>query len=219
MLNPSAQIYKELLEQLDEWFLAARGRHPDVVPCRSGCTACCHGPFDINAADVLLLREGLQTLSDEIRQDVTNRARVLLELMKQLEPDWGSDYDVQAIGDDRFDAISEQLAAEPCPLLGDDGACSVYPFRPMVCRMIGLPMDAGAGRVIENECPIQDRFPGYASLPAAPFNLDTFETIEAACLEAASVELFGTPARAGYETTLAAAIVRLSPPAPPTGRR
>jgi Fe-S-cluster containining protein len=219
VLNPSAPIYKELLERLDEWFQAARDRHPNVIPCRSGCTACCYGPFDINSADVLLLREGIESLSDEIRRDVTDRARVLLDLMQQLEPGWGGDYDIQAIGDDRFDALAEQLAGEPCPLLGDDGACSVYAHRPMVCRMIGLPMDAGAGRVIENECPIQDRFPGYPSLPAAPFNLDAFETIEAACLEAASVQLFGTPARAGYETTLAAAIVRFSPPPPPTGRR
>lgn len=212
-------MYMELLKQLDAWFDAARGLHPGVVPCRSGCTACCYGPFDINVADVLLLREGLETLPDEARQDVTNRAGVLLEMMRQLEPGWTGDYDIQAIGDDRFDRLADRLAGEPCPLLGDDGACAVYPHRPLVCRMIGLPMDAAAGRVIENACPIQDRFPGYAALPAIPFDLDTFETIEAARLEAASVQLFGTPERAGYETTLAAAIVRLSPPLPPTGRR
>jgi hypothetical protein len=41
-----AAAYRALLEQLDGWFAGARERAGDIVPCRTGCTACCHGPFD-----------------------------------------------------------------------------------------------------------------------------------------------------------------------------
>ena len=73
--------------------------------------------------------------------------------------------------------------------------------------MIGLGMVTPAGRVIHNACPIQGQFPAYASLPPQAFDLEALEAEEVACLEAASGELFGTPFRTGFETTIAGAIL------------
>ena len=84
--------------------------------------------------------------------------------MRDLEPDWSSPYAVDALGEDRFDRLTDALAAEPCPLLDAAGRCAIYADRPLVCRMIGLGMRTPTGRAIENGCPIQDRFPGYRSL-------------------------------------------------------
>ncbi|MGH7536460.1 MAG: hypothetical protein ACREMG_12905 [Gemmatimonadales bacterium] len=56
--------YSLLLERLTEWFEEGRRQHPGVVPCRAGCTACCHGPFDISVADAELLREAVGRLPD-----------------------------------------------------------------------------------------------------------------------------------------------------------
>lgn len=47
----STAAYAQLLARLDQWFAAGRAAG-GVVPCRGGCTACCHGPFDISVADV-----------------------------------------------------------------------------------------------------------------------------------------------------------------------
>ena len=61
--------------------------------------------------------------------------------------------------------------------------------------MIGLGMRTPAGRMIENACPIQDQFPGYAELPPAPFELEAFEEVELALPAAGGGRRFGDPER------------------------
>lgn len=184
--------YRLLLERLDRWFAeAAKGRE---IPCRAGCTACCHGPFDISPADAELLREGLALLPADVRADIRSRGRALLGQMQVILPGWSAPWDVDAIGEEGFDQMAEALAAEPCPMLGQDGKCRVYAHRPLVCRLIGLPMLTDVGEVLPNACPIQEKFPGYAEMAPIPFAYESFAGEELAVM--AETE--------GVETTIAA---------------
>jgi Fe-S-cluster containining protein len=158
-------------------------------------------------ADAELIGEAVDRLPLGARAEVVRRAAALLERMRTLEPGWTAPYDVAALGEERFDRLTDALAAEPCPLLDETGRCRIYEDRPLVCRLIGLPMGTPAGRVIENACPIQDRFPGFAALAPVPFELEAFEELEAACLRATAVRRFGDADQQGYETTIAAAIL------------
>ncbi|MFI5235948.1 MAG: YkgJ family cysteine cluster protein, partial [Gemmatimonadales bacterium] len=188
-----AAPYQDLLLQLDRWFADAAARHPGVIPCRSGCTACCHGPFDISAADAALLRAGLATLDPATRAEVRGRAEFLLLRMKAMAPSWGPPYDLEELGETRFDEIVEALADEPCPLLGEEGACTLYSFRPAICRMMGLGMHTTLGN-LANACPIQDQFPEYRKLKPERFDLATYERREEQLIAGAG----------GGETTIAA---------------
>jgi len=204
-VNPAALRYRSLLEQLDAWTADARQRHPGVIPCRQGCTACCHGPFDISAADILLLRETVAGLPPERRALVAAQARAAANRQQALAPGWGPPHSVEALGEAAFDALCEALAAEPCPCLVD-GLCAVYAGRPLVCRLMGLGLAAPDGRVLANGCPIQSGFPVYAGLAPQPFELAAFEETEQACLEEAGLQLSGEEAEAGFETTIAMAL-------------
>jgi Fe-S-cluster containining protein len=212
---PSLEDYRALLQQLDRWMDAAGGRHPGVVPCRAGCSACCHGPFDVTVADVELIQLAVDRLPATDRAEAVGRARRLLGTMSTLAPEWGAPWAIADLGEDRFDAVADALAAEPCPLLGDDGRCRIYAERPMVCRLIGLPMRSPAGRVIENACPIQDRFPAYAALAPESFELEAFEETEHACLRAAAGRLLGDADWWEYETTIAAILAPIDSGAKP----
>jgi Fe-S-cluster containining protein len=204
--------YRELLERLDHWFEEARGRAQGLLPCRAGCSACCHGPFDVSVADVELLLEAVRRLPRSEQVEVRRRARALLETMGALEPRWCAPHSVLDLGDERFDHLCETLADQPCPLLDDAGCCRIYPDRPMICRFIGLSMVTSAGRLIENACPIQDQFPGYADLPAFPFDLEELEVAELECLQGAARRVLGDSRRHDFETTIAAAIIDFTPP-------
>jgi Fe-S-cluster containining protein len=125
--------------------------------------------------------------------------------MREAEPGWDGGA-IGDIGEDRFDALADRLADAPCPCLDEDGACLIYQYRPLVCRTMGLSMQTRGDRIIENACPIQDRFPAYATMAPQPFDLERLEAVELACLEGASVELSGSPLRGNYETTIAGAI-------------
>jgi Fe-S-cluster containining protein len=203
-MHPAAEAWQGALERLDRWFSDARERLPGVIPCAPGCSACCHGPFDISVADALLLREGLAELHQAEREEVRDRGRTLLTRMREQAPDWRPPWDIARLGEDRFDAITERLSGEPCPLLDAEGRCRTYAHRPLVCRLIGLPMMTAAGILLENACPIQDRFPVYASLDPQLFDLETLEAEETACCEGAAMALFDSPLHRGFETTIAA---------------
>jgi Fe-S-cluster containining protein len=206
----TADDYRSLLGRLQDWFDRGRREAGGHLPCRGGCSACCHGPFDISVADAELIDQAVAGLSPADRDEVVRRAAGLLERMRALEPGWTPPYDIAELGEDRFDRLADALAAEPCPLLDEAGRCRIYHDRPLVCRLIGLAMITPAGRVIANDCPIQGRFPGYAGLAPTSFELEAFEEVEAAALGAAG-------RRAGraatFETTIAAVVATGGAPA------
>lgn len=197
--------YPELLGRLDDWQAEVRTRFPGVVPCRAGCAACCRGPFDISVADARAVRDAVAALPKGIRTEVRARAAAQLEAMAAREPGFDAPWDVSGWSEPRVDALMEALADDPCPALGPEGDCRIYPARPAICRMMGLGIRTRSGSVLENGCPIQEEFPSYAGLPPQPFDLEGWELLEEAARTDAARTLFGRGERAHYETTVAGA--------------
>jgi Fe-S-cluster containining protein len=169
--------YRALQSELDAWFehgVAAAG--PEVVLCRRGCSACCLGPFDISPADARLVAGAVNRLDPATRSLVQLRAIDQVGQYAELAPGWHAPWDVQALGDYRFDRVSDTLAQLPCPALGDDGACVVYEDRPANCRMIGLAMLTPEGGTLDNACPILHTSERYAALDPTLFDLERFES-------------------------------------------
>lgn len=199
--------YRALLETLDAWFACGRdAAGPGVIPCRRTCSACCHGVFDISPADAQLVAEGLAALPPEQAAALRSRAVDQLRRCAERLPTWGPPWDVDALAEVTFDALTEQLAHEPCPALAQDGGCAIYAQRPATCRMTGLAMDAGPAGRLDNECPIQAGFPDYAALAPVPFDLMGFERQSARHDEAAAAH--------GHKTTTVAGSL-VAPPAAP----
>jgi Fe-S-cluster containining protein len=194
--------YSNLLAELDAWFksgIAAAG--PGIVPCTAGCTACCHGPFDISPADAALVAEGVRRLPPDQREAMLAAARSQVARYAEMMPEWERPWNVTALGEEQFDVVSEALADLPCPALGENGACRIYASRPATCRLMGLALVTPEGELLENACPIQTDFPVYEALPPTPFDLLRFE------YEAEEVDELAT-ASGWTVTTIAAAIVR-----------
>jgi Fe-S-cluster containining protein len=201
-----APNYLALLSTLDDWFArgtAAAG--PGVVPCGRGCNACCHGPFDVSPADAALIAEGVAALPETQRAALRSRAEQQLRRYTELVPSWRAPFEVDALDEAAFDALTEKLATSPCPALAEGGGCAIHAHRPATCRLTGLSLRSRSGDVLENFCPIQDRFPAYASLAPTSFDLHGFEA------EAARFDEQATAA--GHaSTTVAGAIVLFSQP-------
>jgi Fe-S-cluster containining protein len=208
--EPTAK-YRALLERLDDWTAQARNRHAGVIPCARGCTACCHGPFDVSAADIVLLLEGFAAMPGDQQRRVFAQAEHITARIAAVEPAWRAPHDVGELGEDRFDALTMALASEPCPFLLD-GACSIHADRPSVCRVMGLGLLTQDDQYLANACPIQADFPEYLALPPQRFNLAEFEREEDPCLAEAGLELFGHASARSYETTIATALVNFADP-------
>lgn len=131
--------YKGLLEQLDGWFSHCRQQlGPERIHCRAGCSACCRGLFDITFLDARLLQAGVDKLPPAQQRQVRERALARLPELQQRWPDFAQPYLLNRYPDEEWTEMPEDDMT-PCPLLGDDGVCLVYPWRPMTCRLHGLP--------------------------------------------------------------------------------
>ena len=161
-------------------------------------------PFDISAADVLLLRESLADLPPERRRVIDAQAVAAASRQQSIEPAWTAPHAVASLGEARFDALCEAVP-EPCPGLVD-GACAVYEGRPLVCRLMGSVSRRPTGACSRTAARSSPSFPSYAALAPQPFDLGLFEETEQACLEEAGLLLLGAEATPGFETTIAMAL-------------
>ncbi|MDY0268551.1 YkgJ family cysteine cluster protein [Trichloromonas sp.] len=130
--------YRALLETVDAWFarcLETAGRH---IHCRPGCSGCCRGLFDITLMDAALLRRGFELLPETVRAAALTKSRARLSELQERWPGFGPPYLLNHLPDAEWTEMPEEDAT-PCPLLGEDGRCLVYAFRPMTCRLHGLP--------------------------------------------------------------------------------
>lgn len=150
-----------------------------------------------------MVREAVAALPEAERREIEQHARAQTRHYRQRQPTWEAPFDVGDLSEDAFDALCIALAHEPCPCLDQNGRCRIYESRPVVCRLIGLPLETPSGGILENHCPIKEEFPAYAALPPQPFDLEAFE-LEEALLVRKAARRMGVAST--FETTVAGAI-------------
>lgn len=97
------------------------------VACGAGCWWCCTKIVQVTAPEVLLVARYIRQWPQEAQEVVIARARGYVSALSGLpQQEWPS----------------KRLR---CPLLADDGKCSVYPARPLICRAWNS-LDAGICR-------------------------------------------------------------------------
>src|SRR5262245_53462610 len=109
------------------------------MQCGKGCTACCHGLFDISLADAVEVARGFSELPLEVRREVHLRASHLHAAIRVAEAGLPEPALVNE-DDSRIDRIVNVVDNPPCPFLGKAGECLIYESRPLSCRLEGVPM-------------------------------------------------------------------------------
>ena len=143
--------YGKLLSKVDHWFAACLSRFPDEIACGRGCSECCRSLFDITLLDAMLLRRGLDRLPDTLREDVLRKAEARVSDLGQVWPEFSHPYILNCYPEEKWEEVLSDAADEtPCVLLGEDGHCLLYDFRPMTCRLHGLPQVDISGEVMDD---------------------------------------------------------------------
>jgi Fe-S-cluster containining protein len=92
--------------------LTASGNAEPIPACSRGCSYCCHQRVEVTAPEAFLIARALVGAPSERLQRIHAAAARHARLSSR-------------------EHFSQQCA---CPLLDDDGACSVYDARPTACR-------------------------------------------------------------------------------------
>lgn len=146
-----------LFQQASHWFRRAQASLLDALPCSQGCCECCIGIFPITQLDVLELHQGLSQLPPDNRTAIVTRAREQIAALELAYPDLRSTPNLDEWEDSRLDAIAERFADLPCPALATGGRCSIYAFRPITCRTMGVPVESEG--MVHGACRVQTAIP------------------------------------------------------------
>ncbi len=146
-----------LARKTDEWFHRARAALLGQVPCRTGCSHCCVGLFPVTRLDADLLHEGLAQLPAEKRTLIQQRATAQASALEATYPKLSAFGSLDGWSDGEIDEAVGRFDRDRCPALNDDGLCSLYAYRPLVCRSMGIPTQVG--EMVEGACCVQTFVP------------------------------------------------------------
>src|SRR5437016_5233709 len=140
--SPSAEARRRLFQHAEGWFQRGQAALLESLPCRQGCTRCCHGPFAITLLDQLELQQGLKTLHPHIFDEIRARAQSQVATIEAAYPRLHESPYLDEWKESELDDLVTRFSDLPCPALSSDGRCLVYAFRPLTCRMMGLPIES-----------------------------------------------------------------------------
>ena len=150
-MNALLDRYRELLGEVDDWFRRSLELYPDQIACRNGCSECCRGLFDITLLDALYLKRGFDKLPEPLKSELAREASRRLELLSGVNPDFAEPWLLNGIPEDEWDALMPEEDETPCLLLSESGGCLVYDYRPMTCRLNGIPLIDVSGEELFDE--------------------------------------------------------------------
>lgn len=143
--------YRQLLAEIDVWFARCQEAYPQDISCGKGCSGCCRGLFDITMLDAFLLKSGFAQLGEATRAAIAAQAQKRLSSMQNLWPEFSHPFTLNHRQEQEIEALMATDNDTPCVLLDVAGRCLLYDYRPMTCRLHGLPLIDVSGEVMERD--------------------------------------------------------------------
>ncbi len=142
--------YADILATVDDWFSRCIARAGGAIACRVGCAGCCRGLFDITLLDACYLKSGFNRLPAGVQAEVLRKSQARLAVITAFWPEFAPPYVLNLRPEESWAEISPEGDETPCVLLGDDGRCLVYAYRPMTCRLHGIPLVDVGGEIMDD---------------------------------------------------------------------
>jgi Fe-S-cluster containining protein len=140
--TPYFKKYEAISAKADELFAKVQEEFPECVKCEIKCADCCHALFDLSLIEAIYINHRFNEIFKGTERerliDKSNRADRKTYMIKKKA------YKDKESGKNEVEILME-LAAERvrCPLLNDDEKCDLYEYRPITCRLYGMPTATG----------------------------------------------------------------------------
>lgn len=146
-LDPVFEAYEKLVAETDAVFSRVANMYPDCVTCKSGCSDCCHATFDLSLVEAMYLNLRFQESFDfgPQRSAILERAADTDRKLTRLKRDYFRELRDAGGSEEAMNAILEEAsrARIRCPLLDGEDRCILYEYRPITCRLYGIPSVIG----------------------------------------------------------------------------
>jgi len=139
--------YEAVVNMVDQVFDRVKKEYPKEVFCREKCSDCCYAIFDLTLIEALYLNHKFnEKFSGREKADLIAIAdktdRTLAKMKREA-------YKKVKDGADQLEIVGRMSQERVrCPLLGENNLCLMYEFRPITCRVYGIPTStAGASHI------------------------------------------------------------------------
>jgi len=136
--EPYFQRYERIVAAANAAFDRIKGEHADCVKCKPTCSDCCFALFDLTFIEALYINHKFNEVFEAPEKqpllDNANRAdRKVYQLKRQAVKDLNA-------GKSEVEVLATMgMERVRCPMLNKKDQCDIYSFRPITCRLYGIP--------------------------------------------------------------------------------
>jgi len=130
--------YEYLLDDADRKFKTLSQRYKEYIRCQEGCSDCCYAVFGLFLIEAIYIKRHFDRLDPQICKEALLRCNQMDMELKRIERKmerFRDDPDMQ-----NYVMAKERIR---CPLLDEDNRCILYIYRPITCRVYGVPVKMG----------------------------------------------------------------------------
>ncbi len=141
-LIPYFKQYEAMVSTAESVFEQVKAKYPDEVKCKEGCADCCHALFDLTLIEALYINYRFnETFDGKEKIDLLEKASKADRQIYKIKKDAYR----STQGGKEEEAVVEEVGQKRirCPLLGKENLCEMYAFRPIACRVYGIPQAIG----------------------------------------------------------------------------
>ncbi|MEA3279594.1 MAG: YkgJ family cysteine cluster protein [Thermodesulfobacteriota bacterium] len=140
--SPFFREYEEIVAMADAVFERVKKEYPECVTCKMECSDCCYALFDLGLIEGLYINyhfnkkfkgKERHRLIDKLNRADRDVHRIKKKAYKELKAGEKEDDILMKIAEQRI----------RCPLLNEQNLCDMYEYRPITCRLYGIPTIIG----------------------------------------------------------------------------
>lgn len=133
------ELYGNILQEIELYQRTVISLLETGISCSKGCSdCCCHWVEDVNSFEAQIIADFVLRTMPEKTGTILKQCRedcIELDRLEKLLNDGLNKTTLSAI--DPIDLLLNLFYRQhrPCPFLDIDGTCSIYPVRPLTCRI------------------------------------------------------------------------------------
>ena len=141
-LKPFFEQYEALSASVERAFETVKSQHPDCVKCKPLCSDCCYALFDLTLIEALYINVQFRNkYSGETLEILTERCNKIDRTLYKLKK---NAFKAAESGKEENEILNEMAETRVrCPMLNDAQMCEIYEFRPLTCKLYGIPTAIG----------------------------------------------------------------------------
>ncbi|HUV49676.1 MAG TPA: YkgJ family cysteine cluster protein [Anaerolineae bacterium] len=140
--SPFFRKYEEIVTMADAVFERVKKEHPECITCKQECCDCCYALFDLSLIEGLYINYQFnKKIKGKERDRIIDKSNKADREGCRIKKKAYRDFEAGKKEDDIIMDIAEKRIR--CPLLNEHNLCDIYQYRPITCRVYGIPGSIG----------------------------------------------------------------------------